>query len=116
MTAPSNPSAAPLPLAIKDRALLQTAYMSFLRNGGLFIPTSRACRMGEELFLMLELLDEPERIPVTGKVVWITPKGAQGGRMPGIGIEFSDPKSLARAKIEGYLAGVLKSDRPTHTM
>jgi len=111
-SSPSNP----LPLSIKDRAVLYTSYMSFLRNGGLFIPTSRNCRLGEELFLLLDLMDEPEKIPVSGKVVWITPKGAQDNRMPGVGIQFSEQDKLARKKIEIYLAGVMKSERPTHTM
>lgn len=118
MNQPSSQSspANPLPLVIKDRALLYTTYMPFLRNGGLFIPTNRNCRIGEELHLLLDLLDEPERIPVSGRVVWITPKGAQDNRMPGVGIHFSEPGSTARTKIENYLTGVMKSDRPTHTL
>jgi type IV pilus assembly protein PilZ len=54
---------------------------------------------------------------VAGKIIWITPVGAEGNRAAGIGVQFSDQDGgMARNKIEGYLAGALKSDRPTHTM
>ena len=61
-------------------------------------------------------MDEPEKIPVAGKVVWITPQGAQGNRSAGIGVQFSDQDDTARRTIENHLAGSLQSDRPTHTM
>jgi type IV pilus assembly protein PilZ len=61
-------------------------------------------------------MDEPEKIPVAGKVVWVTPKGAQGNRAAGIGVQFSDQDNIAVSKIENYLAGMLSSDKPTHTM
>jgi type IV pilus assembly protein PilZ len=53
---------------------------------------------------------------VAGKVVWITPKGAQGNKVAGIGVQFTGDTTIARDKIETYLAGALKSDRMTHTM
>ena len=66
--------------------------------------------------MLLNLMEEPEKIPVAGKVIWVTPKGAQGNRAAGIGVQFSDQDNTARSKIETYLAGALQSDRPTHTM
>ncbi len=105
-----------LTLTIKDKAVLYAAYMPFVENGGLFIPTSKNYQLGDEVFLLLNLMDEPEKIPVAGKVVWITPKGAQGNRAAGIGVQFNADDDTARNKIETYLAGALNSDRPTHTM
>jgi type IV pilus assembly protein PilZ len=106
-----------LSFAIKDKAALHAAYMPFVRNGGLFIPTSKHYSLGDELFLLLQLMDEKERIPVAGKVVWITPLGAEGNRQAGVGIQFSEQdKGDARRKIEEYLAGSLEADRHTHTM
>lgn len=106
-----------LSLTIKDQNALYAAYMQFVSNGGLFIPTSKSYKLGDEVFMLLSLMDEPERIPVAGKVVWITPVGAEGNRAAGVGVQFSDQDNgAARNKIEGYLAGKLKSDRPTHTM
>lgn len=105
-----------LSLTIQDKSVLYGAYMSFLRNGGLFVPTARTYRLGDEVFLLLTLMDEPEKLPVAGRVVWITPEGAQGNRQAGIGIEFSDEDATITAKIENYLAGSLTSDRVTHTL
>ena len=105
-----------LSLAIKDKAVLYAAYMAFVKNGGLFIPTNKDYQLGDEVFMLLNLMDEPEKIPVAGRVIWVTPKGAQGNRAAGIGVQFNDQDDAARAKIETYLAGLLESDRPTHTM
>lgn len=105
-----------LSLTIKDKAVLYAAYMPYVRNGGLFIPTSKNYRLGDEVFMLLNLMDEPEKIPVAGKVVWVTPKGAQGNRAAGVGVQFSEQDDTAAKKIETYLAGSLESDRPTHTM
>lgn len=96
---------------------MYAAFMPFVKNGGLFIPTSKQYLIGDEMFLLLRLMDEPERIPVAGKVIWVTPSGAEGNRAIGVGIQFSDhDKGIARRKIEAYLAGLGESDRPTHTM
>ena len=105
-----------LTLTIKDKAVLYAAYMPFIKNGGLFIPTSKSYSLGDEVFLLLNLMDEPEKIPVAGKVIWVTPKGAQGNRAAGIGVQFNGEDETAKNKIETYLAGSLNSDRPTHTM
>lgn len=105
-----------LTLTIKDKAVLYAAYMPYIRQGGLFIPTQKQYQLGDEVFLLLNLMDEPEKIPVAGKVIWITPKGAQGNRAAGIGVQFNGDDESARTKIESYLAGALSSDRPTHTM
>ena len=96
--------------------MLYAAYMPFIQNGGLFIPTNKSYNLGDEVFMLLNLMDEPEKIPVAGKVVWITPKGAQGNRAAGIGVQFSAEDDTASKKIETYLAGSIESDRPTHTM
>ena len=105
-----------LSLTIKDKAVLYAAYMPFVKNGGLFIPTNKHYSLGEEVFLLLNLMDEVEKIPVAGKIIWVTPRGAQGNRAAGIGVQFNDQDDLARKKIEEYLAGALESERPTHTM
>ena len=105
-----------LSLTIKDKAVLYSAYMPYLENGGLFVPTNKPYKVGEEVFMLLSLMDESEKIPIAGKVVWVTPRGAQGNRTAGIGVQFSEQDATANAKIENHLAGSLTSDRPTHTM
>jgi len=105
-------------LKIKDAASLYNAYMPFVRGGGLFVPTAKRYSVGDEVFILLTLMDEKDRLPVPGKVVWITPPGAQGNRAAGIGVQFNDSADgeAARTKIESILAGILASEKPTYTM
>jgi len=118
---PKTISAVPKPgvlsLAIKEKAALYAAYMPFIKGGGLFIPTNKTYKIGDEVFMLLSLLDEPAKLKVVGHVVWLTPV-TQGGRPQGIGVQLSEKDGgvEARNKIEGLLGGVLKSSRPTHTM
>ena len=107
-----------LSLSIKERSALFAAYMPFIKGGGLFIPTNKSYKMGEEVFMLLTLMEDPAKLPVSGKVVWLTPSGAHGGRIQGVGVQFALNESgkAAQNKIEGLLGGSLKSVRPTHTM
>lgn len=117
MNMPGGQQKGILSLSIKEKNALYAAYMPFIKNGGLFIPTTKRYKLGEEVFMLLSLMDESERIPVAGKVVWITPVGAEGNRSHGIGVQFGEQdEGNARNKIEGYLAGALQAERPTHTM
>lgn len=107
-----------LNLAIKDKAALYSAYMPFIKSGGIFVQTPKRYFLGDEVFLLLTLPESTERLPVAGKVVWVTPAGAQGNRPAGIGVQFPDtPEGEAvRGKIETLLAGQLGADRGTYTM
>lgn len=106
-----------LKFEIPDKNALYVAYMPFIKNGGLFIPTDRPYRIGDEVFVLVNLVDESERLPVAGRVIWVTPQGAQGKRQAGIGVQFSDQDGGAtQKKIETYLAGMLESDEQTLTM
>ena len=74
-------------------------------------------RLGDEVFMLLNLMGEDEKLPVAGRVIWLTPKGAQGKRTAGIGVQFSDQdRGQTQKKIETYLAGALAGDKATHTM
>ncbi|MEM8844916.1 MAG: PilZ domain-containing protein [Pseudomonadota bacterium] len=104
-------------LAIKDKGSLYASYVPFVKNGGLFIPTDKNFNLGDEVFMLLTLMEETERIPVAGHVAWITPPGSQGNRTAGIGVQFSNQDNgETRTKIEALLGGALQADRPTHTM
>lgn len=117
MQAVPPPRPGVLSLTIKDKNALYAAYMPFVKGGAIFVPSSRPYKLGEEVFMLLSLMENKEKIPVAGRVVWITPKGAQGGRTAGIGVQFSEKDAgTARNKIENVLGGALNSERPTHTM
>lgn len=96
---------------------LYMAYMPFIKGGGLFIRTHQSYALGNEVALSVSLINEPEPIMVEAKVVWITPKGAQGNKPSGIGVQFLGESSRYLSnKIETYLAGLLKSTQLTDTI
>ena len=107
-----------LSLAVKDKAALYHAYMSYPKHGGTFVPTPTRYSLGDEVFLLLTLPESSDRLPTAGKVVWVTPAGAQGNRTAGVGVQFADtPEGDAlKGRIETLLAGTLTSEKPTHTM
>jgi type IV pilus assembly protein PilZ len=106
-----------LSLAIKEKSALYAAYMPYIKGGGLFIPTNKNFKIGEEVFMLLSLVDDPVKLKVVGKVIWITPV-AQASRPQGIGVQFSEKDGgvEVKNKIEALLGGALKANRPTHTM
>ena len=107
-----------LSLSIKDRHALHGAYMPFVKGGGLFVQSTKRFKLGDEVFLLLTLMELEERLPIPGRVVWITPPGSQGNRRPGIGVQFAEtPDGIhARSIIETHLANLLASDQKTNTM
>ncbi len=116
-----NAGGAPKPgvlsLAIKEKAALYASYMPFVKGGGLFIPTNKSFNIGDEVFMLLSLLDDPTKLKVVGRVIWLTPV-TQGNRPQGIGVQLSEKDGglEAKNKIEALLGGALKSGKPTHTM
>lgn len=107
-----------LSLPIKEKAALYAAYMPFITNGGIFVPTNKAYKIGDEIYLILTLMDDPAKYPIAGKVAWVTPAGAGNGKAQGIGVQFSVDESGQRAKlrIEELLGAALRSSRATHTL
>jgi type IV pilus assembly protein PilZ len=105
-----------LTLNLTDEQTLYNSYLPFLKHGGLFIPTDKNYKIGDEVFLLLTLMND-DRTPVAGKVAWINPKGSSGGRPAGIGVHFGElDKGATREKIEKYLSAMLKSDKRTYTI
>jgi len=121
-TSPSTSATSSRPsviqLSIKEKAALYAAYIPLFTEGGIFIPSSRDYRIGDDVYVLLSLPDDPQRYPVAGKVAWVTPPKAQGGRTQGVGIRFpADEKSrLLKVKIEEILGASLASDKPTQTL
>ena len=105
-------------LAIKEKAALYAAYIPLFKEGGVFIPTARDYKLGDDVYVLLTLPEDTQRYPVAGKVAWVTPGRAAGNRTQGVGVRFpSDEKSrLLKIKIEEILGAHLASDRPTQTI
>ncbi|MDD3353988.1 PilZ domain-containing protein [Zoogloea sp.] len=107
-----------LSLNISSKSALYAAYMPFIKNGGFFVPTARDYKLGDEIFMLLSLMDDTTKYAVAGTVAWLTPAGAQGNKTQGIGVQFGDDEAGQglRSRIETILAGHLSSSRPTHTI
>jgi type IV pilus assembly protein PilZ len=105
-------------LVFREKGALYAAYMPLLADGGLFVPTTRDYRLGEDIYLLLTLPEDPQRYPVAGKVAWITPANASGGRTQGVGVRFpGDEKTRGlKLKIEEVLGTSLSSSKPTQTI
>jgi type IV pilus assembly protein PilZ len=105
-------------LVFREKGALYAAYISVFADGGLFVPTTREYKLGEDIYLLLSLPDDPQRYPVAGKVAWITPANASGGRTQGVGVRFpNDEKSrLLKVKIEELLGTSIQSAKPTQTL
>ena len=120
MNAPSAspPRPSVIQLAIKEKAALYAAYIPLFSEGGIFIPTSREYKLGDDIYVLLTLPEDPQRYPVAGKVAWVTPPKAAGSRTQGVGILFpkDDKSKVLKLKIEEILGSNMASERPTQTM
>jgi type IV pilus assembly protein PilZ len=105
-------------LVFREKGALYAAYIPVLADGGLFVPTTRDYRLGDDIYLLLSLPDDPQRYPVAGRVAWITPANASGGRTQGVGVKFpNDEKTkLLKLKIEEILGTSISSSKPTQTI
>jgi type IV pilus assembly protein PilZ len=114
----SSPRPSVIQLAIKEKAALYAAYIPLFAEGGMFIPTARDYQLGDDVYVLLSLPEDPQRYPIAGRVAWVTPGRAAGNRTQGVGIQFpKDEKArLLKIKIEELLGGHLGSDRPTQTI
>ena len=105
-----------LTLSVANKAELYRAYMPFLKRGGMFVPIEGEMTMGEEVLLLLTVLDQGERFAIEGTVGWITPRGASNKRRVGVGVHFNDGATNPRSKLEAFLGAALSADRPTETL
>lgn len=105
-------------LVFREKGALYAAYIPAFTDGGLFVPTTRDYSLGDDIYLLLSLPEDPQRYPVAGKIAWITPANASGGRTQGVGVRFpaDDKTRLLRLKIEQILGTNLSSSKPTQTL
>jgi type IV pilus assembly protein PilZ len=105
-------------LVFREKGALYAAYIPLFSDGGLFVPTPRDYKIGEDIYLLLSLPEDTQRYPVAGKVGWITPANASGGRTQGVGVRFpTDEKTrLLKLRIEEILGTSIQSAKPTQTI
>jgi type IV pilus assembly protein PilZ len=117
---PAAPTPRPsvIQLAIKEKAALFSAYIPAFVHGGMFVPTTRDYKLGEDVYLLLSLPEDTQRYPIAGKVAWVNPPHSGADRKQGVGIHFpNEEKSQElKNKIEFILGKHLTSDRSTQTI
>lgn len=113
---PQHKGSGILTVNLLELSELSASYMPFLTNGGLFIATTHHFELGEEVFLLIKAMDEPEKIPVSAHVVWLSPQSRLSNRSAGIGVEFGEADSQAKNILEKHLAGQLDKRRFSHTI
>ena len=117
-TSASSARPSVIQLVFREKGALYAAYIPVFTDGGLFVPTTRDYKLGEDIYLLLSLPEDPQRFPVAGKVAWLTPANASGGRTQGVGVRFpNDDKSRQlKIKIEEVLGTSISSSKPTQTL
>lgn len=96
-----------------DKAAVYNCYMSFVKDGGIFVPSNHDAHLGEPVMMMVLLPDLVDPFFLATKVVFIG-----HGRRRGFGVRLSgDEGSLAfKIAVENLLGGQIKSTMPTYTM
>lgn len=93
-----------LSLVLSDREELHNHYLPMLKGGGLFIPTNSDLDFNTEVLVQVELLAEKQKAAVPGRVVWITPVGAQRSLMKGVGVQIIGTN---QARIQQYFENLI---------
>jgi len=91
-------------LSIASAEILQSIYLAYIRNGGVFIPTRGSYTLGDQVFVLLSLVEEERKIPLCAAVIWITPIQSQENKYPCIGVRFIDSENKVRGLIERCLS------------
>lgn len=103
---------------IADKRELYKSYMSFIKTGALFIPFSdelspAKISLGQNIFIVLTLLDSVKKYPIPGKIVWISRSGA----IKGFGFAFgeSSQSKILKDHIENLIIDFKMKKEPTYT-
>lgn len=106
-----------LSLVIKERSALYAAYMPYIEGGGFFIPTQKEYVMGAQVYVLFQLMDNPKRFSISGKVVWVSPAN-MANKTQGVGVQipFDETGNELRQFIENTLGSAIGSSRKTHTL
>ncbi|AXY56926.1 pilus assembly protein [Acinetobacter chinensis] len=101
---------------IPDKNTLYASYMPYVVGGGLFIPSKQPVKLGEEVFVLATLPEQSQKIPLTGKVIWIAHK-QNGAKLQGFGIQLMGEKGVYyKSEAEKLLAGIKSDGRSSYTM
>lgn len=93
-----------------DLVALKKAFMPFVRDGGIFIPTTEKFHLGELVQLTIQLPNHEKPFAFTGEIIWITPPSAQSENRAGVGIQCSGHEGETFQKKARELLAELKEE------
>lgn len=93
-----------LSMAIAEKSALHACYMPFIKDGGIFVPTTDKFGLHDEVMLHLRLVEEGKKLVIPGRVVWISPGVGQRGTSPGVGLQFTGEH---RIRVKQFIEDVL---------
>ncbi len=100
---------ASLTLTVADLQSLHSSYMPFIKEGGIFVPTTQPFELHDEVVLQLRLVEESKKLTIAGRVVWLSSGMGHRGTKPGVGIQFmGENRTRIRQFIEELLGELLK--------
>jgi type IV pilus assembly protein PilZ len=99
----------PIYLTVKDKSMLASSFMPFLKNGGLFLKGFTS-PMSSPVGLIIEIPSDHQKYIIDGTVVY----SQQNGPSAGVGIHFDNSLAAVelKQKIEQLLVGVDRSKIP----
>ncbi len=92
--------------AFSDLQSLKRAFMPFVVNGGIFIPTQNSYQLGDFVKAIITLPETNHDYTFTGEVIWISPKSSNNHS--GIGITCSGEEGHAFKKATMEMLSDLK--------
>lgn len=103
---------------IPDKPELYRSYMSFLKHGGLFVPTTDSFNMDDEVLLIVNLPEHNEPKYLRTTVCWINSTNTTAGQPQGIGLALGTDQVSIETKqaIEDLLPGLKLNERTTYTL
>lgn len=109
----------PQSINIPEKKELYRCYMPFIKHGGLFIPFNEEVgpnqiSPGQNIFIVLTILDQRNKIPIHGKVVWIS----KGGMQKGYGVSLGNTPAMKALKesIETAIMDFTTKKEATYTI
>ena len=97
-------AAAVIKVNYSSQGALKMDYAQNISRGGLFLATSSAFELGQEIVLQMHTSGLSAPIPVPGIVRWIGERGVPPVR--GVGVQFALQDPEVRAQVEGMIAAL----------
>mgnify|MGYP000962323408 CR=1 FL=1 len=102
---------------IDDLKDLYQYYMPYVDGCGIFVPTTEAYNLEQEVFVFLKLPGDLGKFAASGRFVWLNPPKKASRRIPGVGVQLRGKEApRIREIIEAGLGKALTSGLPTATM